>query len=134
MFYSSLDFPVTSHWLIDQLVRSIVVNEELCLRIEVKCTSESVSADTHVHDSSTVISVVLVESELLSCVNAVDEVCVLWLWIWKLVDDILNVRNSTLEALVYLSEWSLDIRYLTLALEALTLKDDLATVSVSLSN
>ena len=99
-----------------------------------QCASESMSTDTHVHDSRTMVAVVLVESEFLSCVYTVDEVCILRLRIRKLIDEVLNMRNCALEALVNLSERTLDIRYLALALEALALKNDLAAVSICVSD
>jgi hypothetical protein len=80
------------------------------------------------------ISVILVKCELASVMYTVNPIGILRLRIRKFVDDILDVRDSTLEALVYLSERALDIRNLALALESLSFENDLAAVSVCIGD
>jgi hypothetical protein len=99
-----------------------------------KGTAESVRADTHIYDSTAVITIILVESKLPSVMHAIQPICILWLRIRKLVDHILNMRNRALETLINLAERALYIWNLALALEAFTLEDDLASVRIGISD
>ena len=95
-----------------------------------KRTAKPVRTYTHIHDGCTMISIILVKGEFTPVMDAIDPIRVLRLRIRKLVDDILDIRNSTFESLVHLSERALDIRNLTLALKSFSLENDLAAVSI----
>ena len=99
-----------------------------------KRTAEPESAGTEIDNRAAVMAVLLIESELLAILDAIQEINLARLRIRKLINHIHNVRDGALEALVNLTLRSLDIRYLARALEALTLEDDLATIGVGVGD
>lgn len=126
--------PLTTHRLVDETVGCIVVDECLCLWIEVECTIQAQGANTHVDDGCTAMAVALVEGKLTAIANTLEEVCVSLFGVGQLVDDLLYVWNGAFESLVYLSVWAFDVRHLTLAFISFTFEDDLASIGIGVGN
>ena len=96
--------------------------------VQAQCTN------THIYNGGTVVAVCLVQGKLATVANALQEVSVAWLWVRHLVDELLHIGDGALEALVNLTLWTFDVRYLTLTLEAFAFQNNLATILVSVCN
>ena len=120
--------------MVDETVGFIVVNEGLRLRIKVESTVESECANADVDDGCTVVTIALVEGELTSSTYTFQEVCVAFLWVGKLVDDLLYIGNRAFEALVDFSLRSFDVWNFAFTLEAFTFEDNLATVGIGVGD
>ena len=64
--------------------------------------SKAQGAGADVDDGAAVMSVLLVEGELLTVLHAVEEIDLAGFRIRQLVDDVLDIRDRALEALVNL--------------------------------
>ena len=80
------------------------------------------------------VTVFLVEGEFLTVLDAIEEVHLAGFRIREFIDDVLNIGNGAFEALVNLSVGSFEIRNLSGAFEAFSLKDDLAAVGIGVGD
>ena len=99
-----------------------------------KCTTEPEGAGSEIDNSAAVMAVLLVESELLAILDAVQEINLARFRIRKLVNHVHNVRYGALETFVNLTLRSFDVRNLAGALETFTLEDDLASVGIGVGD
>src|SRR5690554_1449471 len=79
--YQRLNGPRPAHWLVDQPIGRLVVNEYLLVRVELQRPAQPQGDKPHVDNRTRAVPVLFVQGKFLPRLHRFGEICQLWRWI-----------------------------------------------------